>query len=229
MKNSFPADHSVPTITVDVTDLTRAQLVEQAAGDDAFKRTLADTPVLFVPFAGHVDYEGPVFPQGTLEVLQHFREALPAGVAVDITVDDDRYRELTLHAAEIILPTLFVSALLGPVAINLLSSYLYDVLKDARARHATRVRAKMFVETEERTVQIEYDGPVDQFAEVTRVALERGGDHADRDREPRRLVGDTDSQRPKRLKDSVNDPALGDGASSRRELNLGDAADSRDE
>jgi hypothetical protein len=139
----------------------------------SFRERLAKVPVLLVPLAGHAGYEAPVFPQGTLEVLQFLQDGLPSDVQVDITVEDADYEELTLHAAAIIIPTLLLKAWAGGIVLNIISSYLYDLLKDAAARCETRTRARLLVETSTRTLSLEYDGPAEQLPEIVRAAFER--------------------------------------------------------
>lgn len=211
--NPFAPQPSAPQLTVTNSEASRTNYVSVAGGDSEFSATLTAADVLVVPIAGHGDYRAPVFPQGTLEVLHFLRERLPDGVVADIAVRDDAYEELTLHAAELILPTFLANPSVASIAINLLSAYLYDLLKGAKVRRQTRVRASVLVETSERVVDISYDGPADQFAELMRLAFER--------EVPRReLAGgavEADGNEPIRLIDSA---ATGDPPSrpSGREL-----------
>lgn len=183
-----PSSDSHAPIVVETAHETRESIVAAVAADEAFRTQIASADLLVVPLAGHAGYVAPVFPQGTLEVLEFMRERLPDGLAADIAVQDEAYEELTLHAADILLPTLLADPVASGVAINLLSSYLYDLFKDVRARREARVRARVLVETRTRTVSIAYDGPADQFAELTRLALEREVPEAERSAEPRRLI-----------------------------------------
>lgn len=173
MSNPFDSDHTIPKVSVETVDRLRDNFVDAAGGDAAFREQLAAADLLLVPLPGHGDYLMPVFPQGTMEVLQFLQEKLPEGMHADIAVEDEAYEELTLHAAEIILPTLLTNPLLVGLAINLVSSYLYDLLKDTKAQRETRVRARVLVEDDQRTVAIDYDGPVEQFSELTRQAFAR--------------------------------------------------------
>jgi hypothetical protein len=112
-----------------------------------------------------------VFPQGTLELLHHLRDKLPQAVRVEIAIDDADYEELTLHAAEIILPTISVLTVFGNVLLNVVGNYLYDLFKGDASRERARVRAKVVVHEEHRSVAIEYDGPAHEFQAVTERAL----------------------------------------------------------
>lgn len=204
MTNPFDTEDRNPKVTVAPVDRSRADFVKQAGGDAAFRGELAAAGVLLVPLSGHGDYSAPVFPQGTMEVLRYLQEQLPSGVRADIAVEDEAYEELTLHAADVLLPTFLTNTVLAGLAINLVSSYLYDLFKDAKARRETRVKARVLVETDQRTVAIDYDGPAEQFAEITRHALTQEVPEADQggaailtdDGRPNRHV---DAGAPKRL------------------------------
>lgn len=161
-----------PTARVEPGTVSRTDLIASVR-DAELRRDLANADILFVPDSGHAGHVAPMFPQGTMEVLRLFKDTAPAGVVADIATSDDDYRELALHAAEIVLPALLVSAVLTPIAINLLSSYLYDLLKDAVARRKARVRATIYVEASARSVTIRYDGPAEQFSEVVTAAFNR--------------------------------------------------------
>ncbi len=166
-------DPATPKLSVESVTTTRDQIVVAAGGDEPFRDELSRASIILVPMPGHAGYTQLVFPHGTLEVLRLFREHTPEGITTDIAITDDAYEELALHAADIILVTVFVKDVLVPIVLGLYSSYLYDLLKDASARRETRVRAKVLVETRERTIAIDYYGPADEFTELTRRAFEQ--------------------------------------------------------
>ena len=104
--------------------------------------------------------------------MRYIENTLPAPLTADIAVDDSAYEELALHAADILLPALHVVGhVLADVAVALLSSYVYDRLKDAAARRETRVRATLYVEEEDRSVRLTYDGPAEAFGATIQTAL----------------------------------------------------------
>lgn len=166
-------DPGVPKLSVESVATTRDQIVTVAGGDEAFRDALSTASILLVPLPGHAGYSKLVFPHGTLEVLRFFKEHTPDGVTADIAITDDAYEELALHAVDIVLVTVFVKDVLVPIVLGLYSSYLYDLLKDPSARRETRVRAKLLVETRERTIAIDYDGPADEFTALTERALQQ--------------------------------------------------------
>jgi hypothetical protein len=81
----------------------------------AFGHLTADTrtaveqaDLVLIPDDGFRDYEGPVFPQGTVDFLQFLRDHAPSGTAVEIAAEDTNYKEVVLHFDIIRLATLFV-------------------------------------------------------------------------------------------------------------------------
>jgi hypothetical protein len=149
-----------------------------------------------------------------MEVLHFLQEKLPEGMRADIAVEDEAYEELTLHAADIILPTFLTNTVLVGIAINLASSYLYDLLKDAKARREARVRARVLVEADQRTVAIDYDGPAEQFSELTRQAFAREVPEVERVRDG--TVDRTD--KPTRLLDAGEPNVLRAPAAARPDV-----------
>jgi hypothetical protein len=157
----------------------RADFVAASGADDVLRASMQRADVLIVPLAAVPNYTGRLFPSGTTEFLRYLERTLPEGLAVEIAVDDAAYEELALHAADILLPALHVvGTVLAELAIGMFGTYLYDRIKDATARRATRVRATLYVESEGGTFELSYDGPAETFngvvAHALRNALVRG-------------------------------------------------------
>lgn len=172
-KNPLARDITPKVDTVAVRERRQA-FVEASGADEPLRARMSQAAILVVPLPPLVelDHEGALFPSGTLEVLRYVERALPEPLTAQIAIDDSAYEELALHAADVLLPAIHVAGhVLADVAVGILSSYLYDRLRDAIARRETRVRSTLYIEVGDRTVKVSYDGPVDAFGATLGTAL----------------------------------------------------------
>jgi len=91
---------------------------------DNTKNQLRDADILIVPNEGFRDSSFPVFPAHTEKIYSFLKKELPPELRVDICIEDDDYKELSLHANLIILGVFVVTAIAVPTLVNLLSEYL---------------------------------------------------------------------------------------------------------
>lgn len=108
--------------------------------------------------------EGDVlFPETTREFFDFIKETAGDDVIVDIAVSDEDFQCIELHSAAIEVATIIVESALFSIAINLVSSFLYDLIKKYH-RKAEDTSAKVKIITEEtdkkKTKMITYEGPV---------------------------------------------------------------------
>lgn len=66
------------------------------------------------------------FYTGSLDTLDYLNDN---GIKTEIYANDEDYKELGLHAADIWLGTFFVKNIVIPVFCGLIASYIYDKLK----------------------------------------------------------------------------------------------------
>jgi hypothetical protein len=77
---------------------------------------------------------------GTDNVLAFFKEKLPAGVTIDVCIDDAGYLELSLHSNFKRLGTFVVTAILVPVFVTVLSDFVKEkILKDSEDKPPVQV------------------------------------------------------------------------------------------
>ena len=125
------------------------------------KKKLETANVLIVPYENFRDLPYPVFPVQTTELCHLFEEHADSEIIADICIEDDDYKELALHADIIEIATLVVTYAILPILTSLIANFLYKRL-GKRIDKAT-VRSKVFVEKENQTTMIEYDGPAGTF------------------------------------------------------------------
>jgi len=129
--------------------------------------------IVLVPDDGFGDYDGPVFPQGTVEFFQFLRNHAPVGAAVAIAVEDADYKEVVLHSDMVRLGTIFVEYVGAPIVMSLIAAYLKDFLgsrlKSTEARTAIIVHRKDGAI--EQTVRISYEGPAQNVEAALNAAI----------------------------------------------------------
>jgi hypothetical protein len=145
-------------ITTDVNLCDRNVLGRLTAGT---RTAVEQAGIVLIPDDGFREYEGPVFPQGTVDFLHFLRDRAPSGTAVEIAVEDTDYKEVALHFDIIRLATLFVEYIAAPTVATLIAEYLThrlgSRLKSAEARTAIVIHKKDG--DREETVRIAYEGP----------------------------------------------------------------------
>jgi hypothetical protein len=143
------------------------------------RRALQDVDVLLVPRDGFREHDGPLFPVGTEELLQAFRDRAGT-LRADVAVEDADYRELALHADVLTIATVVVTAGVVPIVVDVIGEFIKRRIwkqNDDRV-----VRAEILVTRsrgdETQSARITYDGPADGFSKsmAEAVAALRIGD-----------------------------------------------------
>lgn len=111
---------------------------------------------------------GFVFPTGTSNFYQALSEALP-NVAISFAVRKEDYAELALHSKVIRLPKMIVNSVILPLVINLISSYVYDNMKDATSQASVELTIQI-ENVNGGDVSISYKGPP---SEISKSILEQ--------------------------------------------------------
>lgn len=119
--------------------------------------------LLIIPNENFRDEGDILFPETTREFLDFIREAGGDEVVADIAISDEDFQRIELHSAAIEVATIIVESALFDIAIGLIGSFLYDLLKKYH-RKAEETSAKVKIITEEtdtkKSKMITYEGPV---------------------------------------------------------------------
>ena len=160
--DNSPVEVSESTLAIDA-------LVASFEGDTEFKHALQTATILIVPSDLGPEHEGPAFPERTRDVFYFMRESLGDRALVEAAVREKDYVEFAFRSDEIILPILYVaSSVPMPLAINVLSSYLYDLLRGRRRKEEARVKSEIHFKSRDGSqLSLKYDGPVNAFEKVT--------------------------------------------------------------
>lgn len=141
-----------------------------------FQNGLRSATILIIPTDVRPDYDGPVFPNTTPEVIRFLKENLDDQVIVDAAILDEDYIEVAYHSETVILPVIFLAETgLLPLVVKLLGSYIHDRLKKRRVPSSeATVKSKIHhVGPNGRKFLLEYEGPAGTFE---RVALQKIND-----------------------------------------------------
>jgi hypothetical protein len=141
------------------------------------RESIRQADIVIVPQPGFGDYTGPLFPVKTEELFRHLRDNVPAGMKVELGVEDADYRELALHSEIVIIATILAKWLGAPLAVGLIKDYLMKRL--GKRFKTAEVRFTMIVDHSEggnkKTGQISYEGPAQTFETSLKDALKSFG------------------------------------------------------
>jgi len=135
---------------------------------------LSRANVLLVPTEGYRDFDGPVFPEGTEQLLDYLRNDCPDGASVDICIDDDEYRELVIHDAIVVISSMIVSSVVCPLIVNRIQRYL----DRRRSSDQTHVKVRITEVEGGKAREITYEGPFAGFEPTLRPILGSGSSSA---------------------------------------------------
>ena len=124
---------------------------------------------LILPNEGFRDKTDPMFPEETSVFFEYLKShSDESGLLPDICIDDENYKLLELHDAELLLPSLIVTSFILPVVINLISSYLYDKIK--QKREDFNIEIKIIEQDKDVSKSLEYKGPASDFKRSYEIA-----------------------------------------------------------
>lgn len=146
---------------VTASDISFEQLAQNAPKE--LSATIDEIGVLILPSHGTTDS----FYAGSLNALDFLKEN---GVRTDIYANDEDYKELGLHGAEIWLGTFFVKNYVIPVFLGVISTYIYDKIK---AKKEDKISLKFIVEKKDgRTSTVSFDGKVEELDKALKAVKE---------------------------------------------------------
>jgi hypothetical protein len=139
------------------------------------RTNILNSDVVVVPYNGFRDYQGPLFPAGTAEFFQYLKANLPSGKEAELAVEDEDFRELSLHFDVVTIATCVVKYAAVPLLVKLLSDWISKRV-GSRANSA-EVRASLVVVltdgNESKSIQFSYEGPAATFEATMKSALDK--------------------------------------------------------
>lgn len=146
------------------TDMSFDELVSNAP--EEISSVINEKAVIILP--SHETKDS--FYSGSLETLDYLNEN---GINTDIYSNDEEYKELGLHGADIWLGTLFIKNFIIPVFCSVIAAYIYDKLK---AKKGDKISLKFIVEKKDgNSSTVSFDGKVEDLDKAID-AVKRVGD-----------------------------------------------------
>lgn len=93
---------------------------------EELKTVLKDASILIVPFENLRDFENPLFPIETSNLLRYFQQSLSQELLIDICITDELYTEFGFYNNYKRLGKFVVLTIAIPTFVTILSAYVYD-------------------------------------------------------------------------------------------------------
>ena len=144
---------------------------------DSTRTRVASADIAVVPWERFRDHPQPLFPVGTSALFQYLKKSLPAGSEVELAVEDQDYREISLHSEIVRIATIVVRDGALSVLLNLLATWIArQIWPEAPTTSIPEVQASIIVVQTEgartKSVQLSYNGPATTFETTVQMAFE---------------------------------------------------------
>lgn len=156
-------------ISVENSDISFESIYQKSWFPNEIADDVKKANFLIIPSDYCSDDSNIVFPETTTDFYDYIKSNSNGNVVCDIAVSEDNYQKIEKHSALIDIATVIVNSGLLPIAINLISSFIYDLLSRYR-RKSEETSAKVTILAEQtkskKTVKIEYEGPASEVKET---------------------------------------------------------------
>ena len=155
------------------SDLTFEKIYEKKYIPSEYLDEIKKANLLIVPNENFRKKGDVLFPETTSEFFEYIQDHPNDEIVADIAISDDNFQRIELHSAVIEVATIIVNVVVLPVAINMISNYLYDLIKKYhRKPEDTSARLKIISEETKtkKTKIISYEGPVSEVKETLEIA-----------------------------------------------------------
>lgn len=163
--------HQIFSTNIDIseTDITFKSVYQKAWFPTELKNEIKKANFLILPTDYSTNNNEVLFPEMTGDFLQYVKKHSETPLIADIAISDDGFRRVEKHSALIEVATIIITDVVLPIAISLISSYLYDAVKKLRRKpNETSTRVNIIVEEngKKTTTKIEYEGPIEGMKET---------------------------------------------------------------
>jgi len=160
------------TLEVKYEEINILDVIEKSGLSPEKKAILSKSKIILFPAAFSTSHERGDFPFETPNLLKFIRVNYPE-IKIDIFENSGEEKALALHAADVILPSLYFA--IQDIAITviggILSAYLYDKFKGIPDSDKNRVKTEIFIEDRDNglTKHITYEGPVSGLENIEKI------------------------------------------------------------
>ncbi len=155
-------------IKIEDTDISFEKMYNKEYIPEEYKEDIKKANLLVIPNEDFREKGDLLFPETTLEFLEHLREDNNEIIA-DIAIGDENFQRIELHSAVIEVATIIVEYVVLPLAISMVANFLYDqVKKHHREPDKTTANVEIITEETKRktTKKIIYKGPVSEVKDA---------------------------------------------------------------
>lgn len=160
-------------LSIKPVDLSLRSWIDDPSLSEQTRTRLLRANMLLVPDEGHAGSGVRYFPQGTIDFFDFLTKNKPQDLVIDACVEDDDYKELSLHSDILIIAGLVVSHVVVPLAVNLVSDYISDWLKNRKNDSAVKAKLTVTFEQNRRSIEIEYYGAAEEYSKAIHDALSK--------------------------------------------------------
>ena len=130
--------------------------------------TVKDANLLLIPYQNireGIDY---CFTEYAEEFLSYIKQSGEKAVKADIAITDDKYKVLEMHSMLLDIGKLILVSGVLPIALNLLSNYIYDKIKRLHEdKENVNVRVEIISQSDNGVSKsIRYDGPASELETI---------------------------------------------------------------
>ena len=180
MEDNMDHESNECKINIEETDISFDNVYEKPWFPVQLADEIKKANCLIIPETGPKYGDEVLFPETTSEFFDYLKGNQKDGMVVDIAIDDDNYNKLELHSAVIELATIIITSVVVPVALNLISSFLYDLVKKYhRKPENTNAHVKIILESKKskkrakKNIEITYKGPVANIEDSLNAAIRK--------------------------------------------------------
>ena len=125
--------------------------------------------VLLIPDENLRENLGITFPETTLEFFEYLKENSDDNFVPDIAVTDEDFKKFNMHSDLVYLASVVCTAVVLPIVINLVSSFLYDLAnKFLKKEEELSADINIYVQDDKngKSLKFHYKGPVKGIKKV---------------------------------------------------------------
>ena len=116
-------------LTISDTDISFEQIYKKEYIPVEYIDDIKKANLLIIPHENFRDEGDILFPETTREFFDFIKETSAEDVIADITISDEDFQRIELHSAVVEVATIIVESVVFNIALNLIASFLYDLIK----------------------------------------------------------------------------------------------------
>lgn len=130
---------------------------------EELRKELNKSTLLVVPSENFRGKDGPYFPNSTEDFLDFLRSNAKEGLVPDICIEDSQFKTIALHHDLIVLGGIVVTAIVAPVAADIIGEYIKRKIWSNKGEEPTVKFNMTVVESDGKAKRMSYEGPASAF------------------------------------------------------------------